>query len=71
MSRGPGRRPSPMPSPMRRATCLLLLLMAALPALAACAPRLQPPSLQSATPAMTHDALVMDDGIALPMRGRG
>ncbi len=36
--------------------------------MAACAPRLQPPGLQSATPAMTHDALVMDDGVALPLR---
>lgn len=52
---------------MRRSASLLLLLLA-LPAAVACAPRLQPLGLQSAAPAMTHDSLVMDDGVALPLR---
>jgi alpha-beta hydrolase superfamily lysophospholipase len=45
--------------------CFFLLLL--LP-VAACAPRLQPLGPDNVAPALTADALVMDDGVALPLR---
>lgn len=43
---------------------LLLLLLC----LGACVPRLQPPGDAVATPALTEDRLLMDDGTGLPLR---
>jgi len=48
---------------MKRLIGLLMLL-----GLAACAPELQPPSVDHAEPALTADHVVMDDGAKLPLR---
>ena len=45
---------------------LAILFMLCL--LAACAPRLQPPSLETSEPSLRDDAIVMDDGAVLPLR---
>jgi len=47
---------------MKRLALLLLL------ALGACAPQLQPPSAVSAAPQLLADRIVMNDGVALPLR---
>jgi len=48
---------------MTRLTLLLMVL-----ALAACAPQLQPPSADSAAPQLLADRMIMNDGVALPLR---
>jgi len=48
---------------MKRLTALLMLI-----ALAACAPQLQPPSVDHTEPALAADHIVMDDGARLPLR---
>ena len=47
---------------MRRLALLLLLV------LGACAPQLQPPSTATAAPQLLADRMIMDDGVALPLR---
>jgi acylglycerol lipase len=48
---------------MRPLAALFLLLL-----LAACAPRLQPPGIETVEPTLRDDAIVMDDGAVLPLR---
>jgi alpha-beta hydrolase superfamily lysophospholipase len=48
---------------MRPLTALLMLFL-----LAACAPRLQPPGIETVEPSLRDDAIVMDDGAVLPLR---
>jgi len=48
---------------MTRLTVLVMLFL-----LGACAPRLQPPGIEAAEPALREGAIVMDDGAALPLR---
>jgi acylglycerol lipase len=48
---------------MKLLTALVMLLL-----LAACAPRLQPPGLETVVPSLRDNAIVMDDGAALPLR---
>lgn len=62
MSLADGRR---VAATRRLCFCFFLLLL--LPA-AACAPRLQPLGPADVAPALTAGALVMDDGVALPLR---
>jgi alpha-beta hydrolase superfamily lysophospholipase len=47
---------------MRRLALLLLLV------LGACAPQLQPPSTAAAAPQLLADRVIMNDGVALPLR---
>src|SRR5215470_17314502 len=47
---------------MKRLALLMVL------ALAGCAPQLQPPRTDSAVPQLLADRLIMDDGVALPLR---
>ncbi len=47
---------------MKRLALLFMLL------LAACAPQLQPPGMDSAAPQLLADRLIMNDGAALPLR---
>jgi alpha-beta hydrolase superfamily lysophospholipase len=48
---------------MRLLAALLLLFV-----LAACAPRLQPPGIETVQPSLRDHAIVMDDGAVLPLR---
>lgn len=48
---------------MRPLAALLMLFL-----LAACAPRLQPPGIETVEPSLRDNAIVMDDGAALPLR---
>ena len=50
---------------MKHFSALLALLLLSL---TACAPQLQPPSIDHAEPALTADHIVMDDGARLPLR---
>ena len=47
---------------MKRLALLLMLL------LGACAPRLQPPGMDSVAPQLLADRMIMNDGMALPLR---
>ena len=47
---------------MKHLAILLLVL------LGACAPRLQPPGTDNVSPALGETAMVMNDGITLPLR---